>query len=344
LSPEHHGLRWREPALKRPHRARRTAIVAALTVALAALASACGGAGSGSTGEAHSKSPAAQEPLNVAVAPGQLTVAEELGPDIVAAEVTAGAGKLALRVHTLTGTELPAAVPIRLVDAKVTGSCGLGCYSASAAGATSTLVVRATIAGTAYTAKLPIGFEPGGDRLAQTLLDRLDAGQVKLRAAAVHQSLRSSPTQLEITDFQIDAPDRFAYQISLNGRQLGDTIVVGHAEWGRADGRGAWQASSYGTQPFSAAGYLDWWNGSDGSPRLLDVTGSPSKRVADIATVTMVPQLGPVWMRFHVDVAGERLLRLRMITVDHFMTQTWNDFNVPQRIEPPANIASAPPA
>jgi hypothetical protein len=324
-------------------RARRAGIAVPVAIALAALLGACGGgSGSGSSGGAASE--AAQQPLEVAVAPGQLPVAEELGPDIVAAEVTVASGKLALKLHTLTGTELPAAIPISLVHAKVTGSCGLGCYRARAPAATSTLVVKADIGGTAYTAQLPIGFDPGGDRLAQTLLRALDAGQVKLRWAAVHQSLRSSPTQLEITNFQIGAPDRFAYQISLNGRPLGDTIVVGRSEWGRGGPKQAWQAGSYGSQPFSAADYLDWWNGSDGSPRLLDLRGSGSNRVADIATVTMVPQLGPVWMRFHVDVAGERLVRFRMITVDHFMTQTWNDFNVPQRIEPPTSVAAAPSA
>lgn len=327
------------PALSRLRRARRLAVAVSLAVAVAILAGACGGSGSGS---GH-PSAAAQQPLTVAVAPGQLPVAEELGPDIVAAEVTVNGGKLALKVHTLTGTELPAAIPISLANATVTGSCGLGCYRASAPRATNTLIVKADISGTAYTAQLPISFDPDGDRLAQTLLEDLDAGQVKLRAAAVHQSLRSSLTQLEIIDFQIGAPDRFAYEVSLNGRPLADTIVIGRSEWGRAANKPSWQASSYGSQPFSAASYLDWWSGSDGSPRLLDLSGSGSNRIADVATVTMVPQLGPVWLRFHIDVAGERLLRLRMITVDHFMTQTWNDFNVPQRIEPPTNVASTPP-
>jgi hypothetical protein len=316
-------------------------IAVPVAIALTALIGACGGgSGSGSSGGTASK--ATQQPLNVVVGPGQLPVAEELGPDIVAAEVTRASGELALQIHTLTGTEIPAAIPITLGHAKLAGACGLGCYRASAPSASSTLVVKADIGGTPYTAQLPIGFEPAGDRLAQKLLRDLDGGQVKLRSASVHQSLRSSPTQLEITNFQIGAPDRFAYQISLNGRSLASTIVVGRSEWGRAAGKQAWQASSYGSQPFSAAGYLDWWNGSDGSPRLLDLHGSGSKRVADIATLTMVPQLGPVWMRFHVDVASERLLHFRMITVDHFMTQIWTDFNVPQHIVPPTGGTAAP--
>jgi hypothetical protein len=311
-----------------------------VVAAMAVLLGACGG-GSGSGSSGASASTAAQNPLVVDVAPEQLPVAEELGPDIVAAEVSVSSGKLALKIHTLTGTELPAAIPIKLVGARVSGPCGLGCSRASAARATSTLGVSADIGGTHYTARLPIGFDPGGDRLAQRLLRNLDAGQVKLRSATVYQSLGSSPTQVEITNFQIGAPNRFAYQVNPRGRSTtGSTIIVGRSEWNRGAAKQRWQPSSYGAQPFSAVGYLDWWDGSDGSPRLLDTHGSGTDRVADIATVTMVPQLGPVWMRFHVDVASEHLLRFRMITVEHFMTQIWSNFNVPQRIEPPSDVAA----
>jgi hypothetical protein len=40
--------------------------------------------------------------------------------------------------------------------------------------------------------------------------------------------------------------------------------------------------------------------------------------VADIATVSELQAVGPVWLRLRLDLTHRRLLRLRMITAGHF--------------------------
>jgi hypothetical protein len=266
----------------------------------------------------------------------QLSVAEELGPDIVTARVAHLGGRLTAQVNALTGLEVPAAIPISLQDATVERRCGPGCYDASLPGSARTLTVDADIGGTRYAAQLPIRFEADDDQLARSLLDRVDAGQLRLRSAVVDQSLRSLPTAPEITVFELEAPNRFTYQVSLDGRSVSATIIIGTKEWVHVSGKQRWQSDVYGATPFSDAGYLDWWAPSAGAPRLLDLYRSGSIQIADIAALSELPDLGPVWFRLHVDVTHDRLLRLRMITAEHFMTQTWSKFNVPQRIDAPA--------
>jgi soluble P-type ATPase len=269
------------------------------------------------------------------VAPDQLSVADELGPDIIAAWVTHVSGQLRIQLHTLNGLEEPTTIAVSLPHATIAGRCGLGCDNVVLAGSASTLIVRATIDGTTYTARLPVGFDAGGARSAVALLRRVDAAQVKLRGALADETLASSPATVEGTDYKIQAPNRFAYQVAVNGKLTDATIIIGTHEWDRTPGK-AWQAGSFGTQPFSAASYLDWWAGYLDAPRLLDLGRVGKTEIADIATVTELPGLGPVWLRLHIDATHDRMLYVRMITVEHFMTESWSNFNTPESITPPA--------
>jgi cation-transporting ATPase V/Cu+-exporting ATPase len=272
--------------------------------------------------------------LGAKVAADQLSVAAELGPDIVAAWVTHAGSHLSVQLHTLSGLEAAAAIPITLPHATVAGSCGVGCDDVLMPGSASTLVVRAVIDGVKYTARLPVAFDAAGDRRAAALLAQVDATQVELRSAVADESLASSPSEVESTDYTIDAPNRFAYRVAVNGRLTDDTIVVGTREWDRTPGQ-AWQPGTFGTQPFSAAAYLDWWAGYSDAPRLLDLEHVGRTEIADIATVTELQGLGPVWLRFHIDVTRGRMLYIGMITADHFMTEAWNRFNAAGSITPP---------
>jgi cation-transporting ATPase V/Cu+-exporting ATPase len=279
---------------------------------------------------------AAGQVVGAKVAPDQLSVADELGPDIVAAWITHVRGHLSVQLHTLSGLEEAAAIPISLPHASIAGHCGLGCDDVILADSASALIVHAVIDGTAYTARLPVAFDAAGDRRAVALLQRVDGAQVKLRSALANESLASSPAAVEGTDFKIQAPNRFAYQVALNGKLTDATVIIGTREWDRTPGQ-AWQAGSFGTQPFSAASYFDWWAAYADSPRLLDLDRVGNTEIADIATVTELPGLGPVWLRLHIDATHDRMLYVRMITVEHFMTESWSDFNGAGPITPPVH-------
>ncbi len=266
------------------------------------------------------------------LAADQLSVADELGPDIVAAWVSHHGGRLNVEVRTLSVYAKATAVPITIAGAARGSSCGVGCQDLSLPASTTALVVHATIGDKSYSRRLPVAFVAGANQRATEIMQRVDAAQAKLRGATVHQVLADSPTQVVVTNLQIAAPDRFAYQVQ--GTQTDDTVVVGTREWDRT-GSHSWQLGSYGPKPFSASSYLKWWSPYSGKARLIDVYRSGGAEYADVADLAEIPQLGPVWFRFHVDLTTQRVERLRMITLAHFMTQTWGSFNDAPPITPP---------
>jgi copper transport protein len=275
--------------------------------------------------------------LRTAITAGEMTVAEEGGPDIVAAFVTHAGGRLRVKLHTLNVTEQPAAIRLTLPGTKISGHCGLGCYTTTLPGSARSLAVSVKAGGKTYTTHLPVAFDAAGNALALALVNRVSAAQNRLRSAVIHESLRGSPTVPDVTVYKLVAPHRFAYDLSRGNQPIGDTIIVGTREWNRSAGQRRWQYVDYGPQPWSALSYLSWWGDYAGSPRLMDLYRSGGGRFADVATVAQVPGLGPVWLRLHFDLSRDRLLKLRMITAGHFMSQAWGSFDQPVTIAPPRN-------
>jgi copper transport protein len=283
-------------------------------------------------------------PPSAALGPGQLSVAEQAGSDIVAVWVSRVPGGLSLKIRTLNVLEQPTAEPLRLLHGTLNGSCGLGCHTARISGSPSTLAVAVSNYGHSYTARLPIHYEPASGKLAQRLLSQVEAAEAKLASAAVHERLASGPGAANITTYELRAPDRFAYQLSRAGRPIADTLIVGAKQWSRSRGQRRWLASSYGggSQPFSASSYLTWWTDYATQPRLLKLYHSGASRIAEVATLSEIPSLGPVWLRLRLDLSHRRLLHLRMVTAGHFMTQVWSAPKPPPSIHaPPAGAIQA---
>ena len=290
--------------------------------------------------------PAASRPPGATLARGQLSVAEQAGSDIVAAWVSHTPGGLRVKIRTLNALEQPTAAPLRLQPGTLTGSCGLGCHTATIQGSPSVLTVAVSSPGHTYTARLPIRYEPAFDKLARRLLSRLEVAEARLPAAVVHESLASGPGAANITTYELQAPDRFAYQLSRGGRPIAESIIVATKQWSRSHGQRNWQLSAYGGggQPFSAASYLTWWTDYATQPRLLDLYRTGSTRIAQIATLSEIQGVGPVWLRLRLDLTHHWLVHLRMITAAHFMTQIWSTPTEPPRIHaPPAAIVQTGP-
>ena len=240
-----------------------------------------------------------------------------------------------MRLQALNVDEQPAAIALRLRGAQLQAGCGLGCYTASLPLATQTLVISMHAGGVGYTTRLPVKFDPAGNALAERFVGSVSAAQNRLRSAVIHESLRGSPTVPDITVYKLVAPDRFSYELTRGGQPIGDTVIIGKEEWTRSAGQRRWQSTAYGPQPWSAVSYLSWWGDYTDASRLMDSYRRGATRYADVATVTEVPGLGPVWLRLHFDVSHERLLGLRMITAGHFMSQAWGSFDQPVAITPP---------
>ena len=90
-----------------------------------------------------------------------------------------------------------------------------------------------------------------------------------------------------------------------------------------------------GGNTFAASSYLGWWTAYAQNPRVMDLERTATGTIADVATLTEIQDLGPVWLRLRLDITHRRLERLRMITAGHFMTQEWGSFNRALHVEPP---------
>jgi putative copper export protein len=281
--------------------------------------------------------PAVTRPLSAAVAEQELSVAEEAGPLIVAAWVTHRPdGDLRVRLQTLDTSEQPLDVPTRVLGTASLAGCGVGCRTAQLPHTPAMLTVQVVDHGRAYTALLPVRWSAGTNSLARRLLAHVEPGQLALRDVRIHETLRGGPTVPSITDYQLQAPDRFAFTISRGSQPLGKTVIIASGEWQRSAAQKRWTGGQYGGGgAFAASSYLGWWTPYAQNPRLMDLTRSGSGTVADIATLAEIQGLGPVWLRLHLDVTHRRLLRLRMITAGHFMTQEWGAFDRPLHIRAP---------
>jgi len=267
----------------------------------------------------------------------QLSVAGEAGPYIVNALVTRGARGVTVELRTLDALQHPVSLPVRVPGSASGGSCGAGCMLLALAGFRPVLVAYVSGGGHAYSVALPIRYEPGASGLARQLLATVEGSASRLRSVEIDETLGSGTGAPEVTAYQVAAPDRFAYQLSHDGRPVSDTTIVGTHEWTRSAGSRSWQASVYGGggPPFSAAGYLGWWTPFVGQPQLLDRFRVRGDERADVATVSRIPDLGTVWLQIAIDVTHRRVLHIGMITTAHFMTQTWSAFDHAAPIEPP---------
>jgi heavy metal translocating P-type ATPase len=269
------------------------------------------------------------------VAGDQMTVADELGPDIVAATITRRADHVTAKLRTLDVDERAIPLPISVSGASLHGSCGTGCRRLSVPQSARAVTVHASIAGTVYRATLPVAFNPGADRRAVEIMGRVDAAQSRLRSATADRVLALSPSAVDLTTIRLASPDRVTYQVAVDGRMADDTVVIGDHEWDATPGH-RWHRGRYGAVPFSTASFLRWWAGYTRTSRLLDVSRSGADQTADIAAAGHFKALGPVWLRFHVDLSTNRVLDVRMITAAHFMTETWGHFNSAAPITAPA--------
>ncbi len=277
----------------------------------------------------------------------QLSVAGEAGPYIVNALVSHRAGGVSVELRTLDALEHPVSLPVSLAtraegDGRApagvrAGSCGAGCTRLALAGSPATLSLDVGTRAHAYHVSLPIRYEPGDSGTARRLLALVEGAQRKLRSVAISETLGSGTGSPEVTSYQVAMPDRFAYQLSHDGHLVSDTTIVGTREWTRAAGGPRWQAGVYGGggPPFSAAGYLGWWTPFVARPQLLDHSRTSAGERADVATVSVIPGLGTVWLRIAIDVTDRRVLSIGMITTAHFMSQAWGAFNAARPISPP---------
>ena len=201
----------------------------------------------------------------------QLSVAGEAGPYIVNALVSHDARGVSVELRTLTALQKPAALQVRVPGVATAGRCGVGCTRLALPGSPAALHVDVATRDHTYRVSLPIRYQAGAGTTAQRILTKVERAERQLGSVAIHETLGSGTGPPEVTDYQVGTPDRFAYELSRNGRAVSDTTIVGVHEWTRTAGQKLWEEGIYGGggPPFSAVGYLGWWTPFAGQPQLL---------------------------------------------------------------------------
>lgn len=283
------------------------------------------------------RGPARLTTTTSATAAESLSVAAQAGPYIITADVSGQPRTVVVKLRVLDALERPVAVRAQLAVRAHTERCGIGCIQVKLAQAPPLVTVAVSMHGRTYRATLPLRSVPGSAGFAGRLVSAVARSSRELRSVAIQESLGSGHGPIDVTHYSVQAPNRFAYRLVRARQAIGDTIVVGTRQWTRRGAGREWTAGRYGagTAHFSSGAYLDWWTPYATHARLLAIAAAGGVEQADVATTNDVPGLGTVWLRLGIDLTHVRVLRIQMVTVAHFMTQTWTGFNAAMQIRPP---------
>jgi copper transport protein len=263
-----------------------------------------------------------------APAPGPQPVAPVLRTGAVAAEEAGDlavglqrVGRRRARVTVLGPSGAGIAAALVTVAGRVAEPClkatGV-CFAAGvpAAGGTLAVVVRRPGRPAVRAAvDLPPASAPPGETLLRASTRRFRA----LRSVRALNVLASAPGRAVTTLYTIQAPDRLAADI----RGGASARIIGNRRWDRPPGSG-WLRSS--TTPLHLPN--PFW--ADGA-----VAVRVAGHTATATQLTLVLPGGPTFFRLWIDRRTGQMVRLRMITAAHFMSEREFDQNAAPPVRPP---------
>lgn len=276
----------------------------------------------------------------------ELAVAEQGGSNVVAAWIRRGPRRLTGKIRLIDRHGQPSASPFEIEAARqVSVSCGIGCrrFSIVSAGRPpGTLVVNVLERGHEYAASLPTRWRPDRTSEARSILLRAQATMRRLRTVREDERVQTIPGITAETRYRLQAPNKFAYVNAViragvpRPRALGASIVLGKTQWFRVAGSD-WRRQAFGGGlAFRTRSWFTWTSYAQ-AVRLLDVHRESGRRIAVLA---LADPGTPAWWRLFVDLRTMRVVRDRLVTKAHFMTQRYFAFNAPLRIRPPSGLGS----
>jgi hypothetical protein len=219
-----------------------------------------------------------------------------------------------------SGASLPSALV--LVDGHVAFPCpGVQdvCFTAAVPRGTRPVPVQVRRPGrrpVTATVQLPPARAPDGSHL----LEQATQNFRDLRSLRVLNILESSPGHAVTTHFTVQAPDRLAFAV----RGGASARIIGTTRWDRQPGR-------------------DWIRSEAPRSKVPDAFWAPGAEAVYVAgqdrttsVLTLVLPNGPTFFRLWVDRATQQVVRLRMITAAHFMSEREYDQNRAPPVVPPA--------
>jgi hypothetical protein len=200
------------------------------------------------------------------------------------------------------------------VAGRPTGSCGSGCYEAQTTPPRRRVSI--SVDGRTLVLAAPATWPP---RPAARLVARATRAFERLASVSYVERLASSPRNRIVSDFTLEAPNRFSYRI--HGGP--SAVVIGGRRWDRIRG-GPWDETSYSALPQPTP----IWEGRITNAYVLRETSRAT-------TVTFLNRRAPAW--FTVRLSRRTLLPrdLGMTATAHFMRHRYFGFNAPRQIVPP---------
>lgn len=280
------------------------------------------------TTTATTASAAPSSPRFPAPPDGAVVFARELGGDDLALGVVPRAGSVLAQASLVSqqGTGVTGRSVAFVVQGKTAAAaaCGPGCYRAAlpvkGRPATVDVIVRGTPSAR-WRVAMPATWPP---KDGTALVDRAEAVWTSLRSLSFDESLSSGTGVTVHSAWQVQAPDRLAYQVK-GGWQA---VIVGPRRWDKPPGRASkWVESpqSQLTQPIPG-----WVSVKD-----AHVIGRATVDGKPATLVTFYDPGTPGWFELTIDDATLRTMRVNMIATAHFMQDDYGAFNATAPIEPP---------
>jgi hypothetical protein len=304
------------------------AIVAIVAVGVVLLTR--GGSGSG-TPAPLSVQPAVQRFPNPPA--GALVLAREDGSDALALAVVPRAKGVALQVSDVDengagATGLHVSFGVKSGNETRTAAaavCGPGCYRAAVVLPSRPLQVHVRVVRSARTTNwnvtLPADW-PAQD--ASAIVARATSVWNNLSSVRYSEHLSSDPAHAVISNWQVVAPDRLAYQIQNEGQ----AVIIGLHRWDRQAG-GNWIKSTSvrlnQPEPF-------WVTATD-----AHVLGSATRQGHAVWRISFFDPRTPGWFLAEIDKKTSRTLDVRMTATAHFMHDVYGGFNTSIKIDPPTS-------
>ena len=241
-----------------------------------------------------------------------------------AADLAVGAqrvGRRAVRLTLLSPTGGAVADAIALVNGHVATPCagvhGV-CYRAPAPARAATVVVSVRRPGrTSVTGHLQM---PSADaQPAAGLLQRATRNFAALRSLRAINVLKSAPGRSVTTHYTAQAPDRLA--IEVQGGE--DARIIGRTRWDHSP-NGTWTRSV----TFAVHQPDPYWAPTAEAAYAAGRSGNTIE-------VTLVQPGGPTFFRLWIDRRTHQVVRLRMVTTAHFMSERELDLNHAPPVVPP---------
>jgi hypothetical protein len=156
------------------------------------------------------------------------------------------------------------------------------------------------------------------------LMTRAGRAWRSLRSVSFVDRLASGPGQSVLTTWEVQAPDRVADQIWGGG----DSVIIGDKRWDLAAGSTQWVES--GQLPVKQPAPF-WVSVADAHVLgTATVNGNPAWNVSFFDPAT------PAWFDVMIERKTMLALNMHMITTDHFMFDSYGQFNSTPGIVAPA--------